>query len=440
MIRIEKKLKSETRSNLELKLESRNLGIKVEGWDKEHTEFDIKLEYESDSGSEIILEDVIKTNYESDANLLTIEIENVEHVKTLKADLRLLVPKLTETEGNLENGPIRISGLEGTQKISSENGLIKLQDCRGELHLQNENGSLKINDHVGDITASTENGAFVIKNCQGIFKITTENGVVKSYNSAGKLDLIGENNVVKVLDSKFDQVDIKSENGSIYYEFAEISAGSFKFSNINGRIQLIIPDKIPVSLEAVNGNGRINIGVKGEYERSSEHGKAKVIMMRGNGNVKIRAENEQGSINISDTAMKTRKTFKFSGISDMINNIMDSIPEQELEKADESIERVKMKIKSIDFKGIEQKVQAAMNKVDEAISSEFTSDKNREILAKVKIKVDKALGGIQETFRKTEDQNEKEEQSRLKILKMVEEGKITVDEAEKLLAALGIKK
>jgi len=79
-------------------------------------------------------------------------------------------------------------------------------------------------------------------------------------------------------------------------------------------------------------------------------------------------------------------------------------------------------------------------KIEAAFSSEFDNDKNGNIMKKVKVKISDAMENLNSRNKQEKDNagnKSSNEQSKLMILKMLQEGKITSDEAEKLLKAIG---
>jgi len=210
-----------------------------------------------------------------------------------------------------------------------------------------------------------------------------------------------------------------------------------------GGIHLIIPDEIPYKIAAKNKLGKFYIGLKGNYdglEKGHNIGdKKKLNMVRGAGTVKIVAENEYGTIRLVDTA-KSKKTFDFSFVSDIMDKSLKNVPEEYSESVKKGLESAREAIKNIEIPDVsvimtevQDKMKGVMEKFSSSEFKEQTEEKINEGISKV----------VQEVHERVKDRDltksertKIDERSRLKILQMLADGKITADEAEKLITAM----
>lgn len=253
----------------------------------------IKVELTSEK--EIDFEEVVNVKYDdADNQLLIIADSSETDSKIFKAAIEINIPDVSNVE------------------ITSENGAIQLIDLVSKFKIQNGNGSNKIKNCSGEFIAVLENGSIKVFNSSGNFNIKSENGACKMTDVSGTLIVNQENGSVRIIKGLFENVDVKSENGSIYYEFLSIEKGAFNFKNENGKIQLIIPDDIDYDLVAFVENGSFHVGVDGDYTIAKVDSKKKISMVKGGGQVKILAENENGSLAILSeplVAIKKNKDF-----------------------------------------------------------------------------------------------------------------------------------
>jgi hypothetical protein len=201
-----------------------------------------------------------------------------------------------------------------------------------------------------------------------------------------------------------------------------------------------LPDDIQCDLTAENRLGKINIGIDGNYDKQKVDGKTQIHLLKESGRVKIQTVNENGSINISRAGKTEDRHFNFNGFVGSFDEVIANIPEADKEKAKRKLEKVKNKLAKIDFDKIETKIEAATRKFEEAFEKEFDADQTGKIMQKVKINLDKALDKLNTKLQDKDEKPEestKNEESKLMILKMLQDGKITSEEAEKLLKAIG---
>jgi len=446
MIKIDKLFKLETRKDLVVQFESENIGLTVIGREEEVTEFHVKLDFEQRTEEEFKLEDMITTNYDEEKNFLKIKIQTIDNIKRMHANLTLHVPFVTEIISKTENAGISIENLQGIQTATSENGSIMMDKIKGDIVCQSENGPIKILDSMGDVDITVENGAVKLKKCDGNLKINGENGSIKLIGCKGSFESEHENGMVRVLDANFMKATIKNENGGIYYEFNPIEKGQFNFENQNGKIHLIIPDGIPYEIEARNELGNFHIGLEGNYDRKREGNEQILEMVKDAGTVEISAKNENGMISFSKNPHHGKHYgmgfgFDFSRMSNMMDGFMDHVPDGvDREKIRKGIEKAKKKMKKFNFPDISENIQNAMSGVQEEIDETLKKELSPEKLEKAKRKIEKAIYKFQKKFVDPElseqEKQEVDERSRLKILQMLQDGKITADEAERLLKAM----
>ncbi len=440
MYRIEKTFTSETRPGLRLNFNSENVGIQIKG-SQEHTSLlELSMEYNTKSKEELVISEFIKLEYNSEANEMNILISEPEGMRVFKAKLELTVPENTQVRAETENGPLAIAGLKGDLILKTENGPIALLDIAGDIQYEGENGPVDAKNINGNISFNIENGPINIRKSEGNCQIKGENGIIKIKGCSGRLNIENQNGQIRVLESGYAAAEINNVNGGLYYEFKPLEEGIFNFTNQNGKIRLIIPESIQCDLTAENRLGKINVGIEGNYDKQKINGKTQIHLMKESGRVKIKAANENGSINISGSGDKDSKQFSFDGFAGAFDDVMANIPEEDKEKVKIKLEKVKDKLANIDFDKIEKKIDAAARKFEEVVEKEFDSDESGKIMHKVKINLNKAMDKLNtklQDFDVNPEEPKKNEESRLMILKMLQDGKITSDEAEKLLKAIG---
>ena len=441
MIPLKLNYEYEVKEELEFEFASGNYGVNISGIEDTQARIEISANVEYEDWVDNDLSKIVICEYNKKQNLLTIRTNEEFEVKNIKIDV--FVPKKAIVNAKTENAHISIKALIGSHKIQNENGPIFIVDNLGDMQITSENGPIKITNCIGDIILTFENGPLSIKNSSGKIKVKTENSPIKFGNCKGELILNTENSSIKILSAGFDSASINNENGSIYYEFQDVKKGKFNFKNQMGGIHLVIPDEIPYKIAAKNKLGKFYVGLKGNYDGLNEGlniGDEKNLnMVKGAGTVKIIAENEYGSIRLVDT-VKSKKTFDFSFVSDIMDKSLKNVPEEYSETVKKGLESAREAIKNIDIPDVSvimTEVQDKMKDVMEKFSSsefkEQTEEKINEGISKV---VQEVHERVKDRDLTDNERNKVDERSRLKILQMLADGKITADEAEKLITAM----
>ncbi len=461
MQKIEHNMTIDVQESPRLTIESENLGYRIKGGDDDKVTIEATIEYEPrHRDQEITIEDIITV--ENVDNHVHVTIDDPE-VRQMKSKILISIPRESALEADSENGSIHIDQVRiASGRVESENGSLHIDDVEGPMELGTENGAVKCQKIRGDLTIETENGSCKVTGCVGgKFRTHTENGSVIGV----RMD--------------FDDIDIKTENGKIFYEYLPRETGKASFVTENGKIQMMIPDGVEYDIHAVTDNGRFFIGLDGEYLiKNTNHGK-ELQKTLGSGKVKIEAVTQNGSILMSNKLLKEKGT-----AHDHIAEGVQTGMRHALKVVSKVIGSLGGELENVDF-GIseedQQKVMSKIQKVGEKLQkasvriqkkAEFDQDKLNgldnlgeelnNLGAELKVKLSGLGKNISESVQKEfsdlqespewktivkrvkrhkvsetrEENKEDQHQSRVQILQMLQEGKLSVEEAERLLKAI----
>ncbi|MDP8269610.1 MAG: hypothetical protein P9L97_12880 [Candidatus Tenebribacter davisii] len=431
----------EVKEKLELDYISENYGVDIIGNDSSKALIEISAKVKHDTWINDDLKKIVKCDFDKKHNMLTIKTNEEDDIQNIKIIVH--VPKKTLINAKTENAHLLLRELIGSHQVQNENGPIFITDNLGDIQIKSENGPIKIIKNIGNIVLTFENGPLSIKNSAGKFKVISENSPIKIGNCQGELILNTENSSIKILKAGFDVVAISNENGSIYYEFQDVEKGKFNFKNQMGGIHLVIPDEIPYKIAAKNKLGKFYVGLKGDYdglEKGLNVGNEKNLnMVKGAGTVKITAENEYGTIRLVDTA-RSKKSFDFNFVGDIIDNSMKNVPEDYSETVRKGMGKAKEVMKNIDIPNVNEIMENVQDKMKDIFVKVSSSELKEQTEEKINEGISKVVQEVHERVKDrdlTENEQIKvDERSRLKILQMLSEGKITADEAEKLITAM----
>lgn len=372
----------------------------------------LRIDLEAEVKFEDVSEDIIKEIMTFELNGENLEMQLKRHPKIKNGKIRIEIPKQCNLEITGKSGSFEVRDFTNSFEIENQHGKIALYNVIGDSEIRNQNGAIYAENHQGNLEVSNTNGAIQLKKCQGEMQLHSTNGVIRLSGCNGDLECTNQNGMIQVSESSFKNVELHNQNGPIYYEFAPIEEGNFEFENSNGRIQLIIPESIPYKLEAKTQMGKLNIALPGEYDQSNEDGYKTIEMQKGSGKVQISATNRMGGIILSDSP---RKETKFS-----------------FDKED-----------LFDGKKLETEITEAINSGLSEMKSALKSlntinlpEPARNIMDKIKHKMTGTPAEPPVPPQEVNQPTEKMEQSRMKILELLQAGTISVDDAGKLLEAL----
>lgn len=412
----------------------------------------------------------VKTN-EADGTV-KIDIEELdlgedEYDLSHRSEITIAVPADVQIDAETDNYYISIFGMNNDFVVNNENGPVKMEECNGSVSIKNENGPIKLYRLNGNLTIEEENGPVSADSLSGT-----------------KLEITSENGAVKLRECKFDEAVIKNENGVVFYESLPVESGSISIENENGHIHLAMSPLQGFILEATAEMGQIKNSFMGQVTTMFD----KYNLEVGDKALKINLSTENGMIKISSSDMLGNDFFmgKLDYIKEMLLNNSE-LGMQEIHKIiGQLIGSLEKLLGKVNEEAVREKIELALSKLKEW-KSEINKPEVRESIKETFDNVSKDVGhAVQEALQATQEamKNAKEkysedfrpqfdkhfakgkefmkhfkhfkmppmppfppvepghrtaamqEAARMKILSMLEAGKITAEEAEKLLKAI----
>lgn len=411
-------------------------------------------------------EDCISTNYNNGlVEIVLDEVEGMERrfISPNRSFIKILVPADLVVEVEMENLPVSFSEVHNTLVVSSENAAIRIHEC---------NGSKKI---------SNENGPISIKNCEGDLVIEVENGPLSAEMVGGaKLEVKSENGPVKIREACFPEVNIESENGVISFETLFVEDARIYLKTENGMVHFVLPDDMDYEIRATTETGRI----KSRLPQAVVEDGDECVIVKGNGSSKITITTENGMIKIGEGEKVNLEFLKakldllkdslgkvassedmekvyglYNNVSEYVSNRIANVKEAGVkESISEQLEKIKQLLEEFDYREATEKTIASVEELANKIHGELQKNLDKlgqRVHESVQVSSGKhsfKLDGLGDYINKVinsplikpylggemkaKEKDEVADRSRLKILEMLEAGKISSEEAERLLKAI----
>lgn len=444
--------------------------------DEIHITADLTLR-SSDNIEGMISEDFILVKTSEAKGTVNIDIDEIvvdeeELDISVRSILTVAIPAQVIIKAETDNYSIVAGKMNNDFEISNENGPIKMEECSGEFSINNENGPVKLINLTGNLS------------------IEQENGPISADHVAGdKLDITSENGSVKMRASKFEDVTITNENGIVYYDTLILDKGSIYIQNENGHIHLSLAPTQGFTLEATSELGQIKNSFVGQDNTMFDNYNLEV----GDKAVAIKVTTENGMIKISSSDMLggdfflgkmdyikemlkenseqgIHETHKMIGqligsLSKLLEKVTEDAAKEKIEQALAQLKAWKGKINDPEFKeSVKDSFEGISQEVGVAVQEALKTAQEAMMAAKEKYHED-YKPHFEKHFAKGKDfvkhfrhfrmpeippippipsfghhgshqSDAMQEKARMKILEMLEAGKITSDEAEKLLKAI----
>lgn len=433
-------------------------------------ELDLFIRTSSDM-EEFSAEDIVNVKTDEKKGIINIDIEEPdwdddEFDISHKSEIRISIPAQIEIISETDNHFISAFGMNNNLELKGENGPIKLEECSGNVNIKNENGPVKLYKLTGDLVIEEENGP-----------------ISADFLSGSRLEITSENGPIKMRECHYEDVSIRNENGVVFYECLPLDSGSITIENENGHINIALAPTQGFALEATSEYGHI----KNSFMGTNHFATGNYTFSVGDEGLKIKLSTENGLMKISSSDMISgdylKKKLEYikellidnseTGIQEAhkvigqlmtsLDKLLEKVNEDSIrEKIEEALQHLKTwkskindpelkKVVNDSLEGISEEIgktiQEAMAAAKEAMKA-AKEKYNEEFMPHFEKHFDKGKRFIKHfkhfmppipPFPPEEPQRRKDamqEAARMKILEMLEAGKITAEEAEKLLKAI----
>ncbi len=364
-----------------------------------------------------LLKDIFDVSGQKTANV-TIEIDEEELEPYMERGWNrnfhfiIEIPKNCPLVAESENGSLSAEDLTQIITLRTENGPIRVKNCQGTLDAEAENGPIDIADYSGNIT------------------IHMENGPVKVSGSTGAtMEIEIENGPVTTRENVFNEVSIRGENGPVKIDIQKEISGTYNVETEHGAIRVSLASGSDYDITAENEVGAIVLQLSETcqvLENEQEDCCKRVHMKEGEGGITLNVRSETGMIKIKEENTGEKEfRVEFSGVPNdfdesitHITTFATNLANQISQSVSVALGKVVKKInvpdieRKLDIERVTDKIQRMGDKIQRAVNPDFEPPEPPEPL-----------------------ENE-ENKSKLKILELLENGKITADEAAILLKAM----
>ncbi|MCD4652214.1 MAG: hypothetical protein K8S56_10590 [Candidatus Cloacimonetes bacterium] len=419
-------------------------------------ELEVKLPEDSLQSEEVACNQILNATYDEDSQTVKAKIETPPF-RIRKCNITAYVPENTKLKLESENGPVSVSDLISDIDISLENGPLKMKRCTGDMTIKLENGPVKMSEISGLINLSLENGPGKILEC------------------SGELILDSENSPLKIEDCSFDKIIYRNENGLLRYNIPTGQAeGDYRFETENGKLVIEIGKEVEYDLTARTDGGVLHVTLDGDYEMDRDNG-SKILQKKvGSGSVKINVKSENGAIYLLGEHSGTKRIFirehgeGGTDSGEFTINIGATV-KKAMKAAIKGLENAKEHLNEDQLNSVKDKIDSAQKRMkksmkvhlddtDLVLNLSGLSDDIQEGMSDIGSDIRNAVHDVMINFKKKSQRSHRPErphvvhrrserkrhredegdnlENRKSILKMLEDGKLSVEEALKLLNAV----
>jgi hypothetical protein len=184
---------------------------------------------------------------------------------------------------------------------------VEVRDVRGGLDLNVIGGSVRVTGDPRELAIESMDGNVTIDGAPAWLRVKTATGSIELRGGAGDAALATVSGAVRVTGGAFDRARLEAVTGDLLYAGMPARGGELVFDTHSGRIELALPPRTAVQLEATTITGTIDNALNATAPRAGREGRgAELVLDGGAGAPRIVARSFKGTIALRAGAAQKR--------------------------------------------------------------------------------------------------------------------------------------
>lgn len=189
------------------------------------------------------------------------------------SNLKIEVPSGAQLEFQGVNANVRVTGVQGSSKITTVNGSVYGEKLQKFIQLETVNGEISSLNNNGRITLSTVNGEIEDKGSEGRLSIEAVNGSIEVSSAATEVSVSVVNGEAELELTQVQQLSMSSVNGNVDAELKGVLAPRVEASTVSGNASLKLDKNINAKFNLVaNAGGSIKNELSSQKAEKAKYG------------------------------------------------------------------------------------------------------------------------------------------------------------------------
>jgi DUF4097 and DUF4098 domain-containing protein YvlB len=219
---------------------------------------------------------------------VTIDVEANDPTLEIKASHRHGIPTSVDYQITVPKWMgLDLSGVSTDMSVENSEGEISVQSVQGEISVMG--GTKKV-------TANTVEGEVRIEGASGRIECSSVNGAVHIVRSTGPVAASSVNGEIVLDGIDSDDVEASTVNGTVSFEGAIKSSGSYRFSTHNGDVDVTVPERVNATVSVATFSGEFSSGFPIQLSETKRGKRFNFTL--GSGDARIEMESFQGGIRL----------------------------------------------------------------------------------------------------------------------------------------------
>jgi DUF4097 and DUF4098 domain-containing protein YvlB len=210
----------------------------------------------------------------------------------------ITAPSDTDVKANVSDGPLEVSGFEGSANLRAGDGDIIADHLSGNVQISASDGKIQANALSGELELSSADGGIVAEDCSGNLRLHSSDGNTRLVRFNGSVDARTADGKLWV-DGILKSIAAKTSDGSMEIRVSpdSVMENDWTLKSSDGDVELYLPATFSAEVEMDTSDGHIHtqvpIAMTGSLSRSHISGKLN------NGGHLLQIHTADGDISIS---------------------------------------------------------------------------------------------------------------------------------------------
>jgi DUF4097 and DUF4098 domain-containing protein YvlB len=180
--------------------------------------------------------------------------------------------------------------------IKTASAPVTVEGVRGGLDLYTVDGEIVVTGDARELRAESMDGGIAVTGAPAWARLKTAAGDIALHGGGGDIGLTSVSGAVTVSDGVVERARLETVTGAITFAATMVRGGSYDVDSHAGRVELRIPPKLGLDLEAATLHGTIDGPVLAGHERDGDG--RKLTLVTGDADARVTVRTFKGPIHL----------------------------------------------------------------------------------------------------------------------------------------------
>lgn len=209
-----------------------------------------------------------------------------------------------EVEIDVGSGDVRVKGLGAGVRVDTGSGRVRAEDVRGRVYVDSGSGEVTVLRADGPVIIDAASGPVEVADVIGDVKVDNGSGAVGLTRVRGNVEVDTGNGDVALLGIWSRRIHVDTGDGAVTCDFVPQADGTYDVDTGGGRVELRVPASSSAEFDLESGAGRIDCSLP-LLSREADTGRLRGILHRSSSRIAVDSGHGDIVVRASELAVDT---------------------------------------------------------------------------------------------------------------------------------------